>query len=359
MAVRAEVVLSDGDREVLERWARRPKSSQALALRCRIVLAAADGQSSEDIAVRLGCHPSTVGKWRGRFARRGFDGLHDEPRPGKPRSIGDEQIERVIVKTLEEQPAEATHWSTRSMAQATGMSQSAVSRIWRAFGLKPHQSESFKLSPDPQFIEKVRDIVGLYLNPPEAAVVMCVDEKAQIQALDRSAPILPLMPGVPERRTHDYVRNGTTNLYAALDLASGNAIADMSPRHRAEEFRRFLNLIDANVPAHLDVHVVLDNSSTHKTPAIQRWLVRHPRFTLHFTPTYSSWLNLVERSFGELTEKWIKRGAHRSVKDLVASIRTWITNCNENPNPYVWHKTADEILTSLADYCQRISDSGH
>jgi len=344
---------------VLERWARRPKSAQALALRCRIVLAAADGQSSQEIAARLGCTASTVGKWRGRFARRGFDGLHDEPRPGKPRSIGDDRIERVIVKTLEEQPSDATHWSTRSMAQATGMSQSAISRIWRAFGLRPHQTESFKLSPDPQFIDKVRDIVGLYLNPPEAAVVLCVDEKAQIQALDRSAPILPLLPGVPERRTHDYVRNGTTNLYAALDVASGNVIADMSPRHRAEEFRRFLNLIDANVPADLDVHVVLDNSSTHKTPSIQRWLVRHPRFTLHFTPTYSSWLNLVERWFAELTQKWIKRGAHRSVRDLVASIRTWITNWNENPTPYIWHKTADEILTSLADYCQRISDSGH
>ena len=359
MARRAEVVLSVEDREVLERWARRPRSSQGLALRCRIVLAAADGQSSQEIAARLGCTASTVGKWRGRFARRGFDGLHDEPRPGKPRSIGDDRIERVIVKTLEEQPSDATHWSTRSMAQATGMSQSAISRIWRAFGLRPHQTESFKLSPDPQFIDKVRDIVGLYLNPPEAAVVLCVDEKAQIQALDRSAPILPLLPGVPERRTHDYVRNGTTNLYAALDVASGNVIADMSPRHRAEEFRRFLNVIDANVPADLDVHVVLDNSSTHKTPSIQRWLVRHPRFTLHFTPTYSSWLNLVERWFAELTQKWIKRGAHRSVRDLVASIRTWITNWNENPTPYIWHKTADEILTSLADYCQRISDSGH
>jgi transposase len=224
---------------------------------------------------------------------------------------------------------------------------------------KPHQTEAFKLSPDPQFIDKVRDIVGLYLNPPDAAVVLCVDEKSQIQALDRSAPVLPLMPGVPERHTHDYVRNGTTNLYAALDVASGQVIADMTPRHRAEEFRRFLNLIDSSVPAHLDVHVVLDNSSTHKTPSIQRWLVRHPRFTLHFTPTYSSWLNLVERWFAELTTKWIKRSAHRSVRDLVASIRTWITNWNEDPKPYVWHKTADEILSSLASYCQRISDSGH
>jgi transposase len=344
---------------VLERWARRPKSAQALALRCRIVLAAADGEASKEIAARLGCNRSTVGRWRGRFAERGLDGLHDEPRPGKPRSISDDDVERVIVKTLEEQPAGATHWSTRSMAHATGMSQTAVSRIWRAFGLKPHQSEAFKLSPDPQFIDKVRDIVGLYLNPPEAAVVLCVDEKSQIQALDRTAPVLPLMPGVAERRTHDYVRNGTTNLYAALDVASGQVIADMNPRHRAEEFRRFLKLIDRSVPAALHVHVVLDNSSTHKTPQIQRWLVRHPRFTLHFTPTYSSWLNLVERWFAELTNKWIKRSAHRSARDLVASIRTWITGWNEDPRPYVWHKTADEILDSLAAYCQRINDSDH
>src|SRR3954469_2423679 len=299
----AQVVLSDEEREVLERWARRPKCAQALALRCRIVLAAADGVASKEIAARLGCSKSTVGRWRGRFARAGLDGLHDEPRPGRPRTIGDAEVERVIVKTLEQQPQDATHWSTRSMATATGLSQTAVSRIWRAFGLRPHQTESFKLSPDPQLIDKVRDIVGLYLNPPDAAVVMCVDEKSQIQALDRTAPVLPPLPGVPERRTHDYVRNGTTNLYAALNVATGRVIADMTTRHRAEEFRRFLKLIDASVPAHLNVHVVLDNSSTHKTPSIQRWLIRHPRFTLHFTPTYSSWLNLVERWFAELTTK--------------------------------------------------------
>jgi transposase len=328
-------------------------------MRCRIVLAAAEGLQSRAIAARLGCNESTVGKWRGRFARRGLDGLHDEPRPGKPRSISDEDVERVIVKTLEEHPVGATHWSTRSMASATGMSQTAVSRIWRAFGLKPHRTEAFKLSPDPQFIDKVRDIVGLYLNPPEAAVVLCVDEKSQIQALNWTAPVLALMPGVPERRTHDYVRAGTTNLYAALDAASGQVMADTAPRHRAEEFRRFLNLIDKAVPAHLDVHVVLDNSSTHKTLAIQRWLVRHPRFTMHFTPTYSSWLNLVERWFAELSDKWIKRGTHRSVRDLVASIQTWIANWNEDPKPYVWHKSAQEILDSLAAYCQRINDSGH
>lgn len=359
MAQRTAIALKDEDREVLERWARRPTTSQALAFRCRVVLAAGEGRTSVEIAEELGCNASTVGKWRVRFAQRGLDGLHDEPRPGKPRMIGDEDVERVIVKTLEEQPRDATHWSTRSMAAATGMSQSAVSRIWRAFGLKPHQTEAFKLSPDPQFIDKVRDIVGLYLNPPEAAVVLCVDEKAQIQALDRTAPVLPLMPGVAERRTHDYVRNGTTNLYAALDVASGKVLTEMTPRHRAEEFRRFLNRIDASVPKHLDVHLVLDNSSTHKTPSIQRWLVRHPRFTLHFTPTYSSWLNLVERWFAELTTKWIKRGTHRSVRDLVASIRTWITNWNDNPKPFVWHKSADQILDSLAAYCQRINDSGH
>jgi transposase len=359
MGARATVVLTEEERETLQRWARRPKSAQALALRCRIVLAAAEGENSQDIAARLGCNPSTVGKWRGRFATHGLDGLHDEPRPGKPRSITDDDVERVIVKTLEETPANATHWSTRSMAAATGMSQSAVSRIWRAFALKPHLVDDFKLSPDPQFIDKVRDVVGLYLNPPDAAVVLCVDEKTQVQALDRSAPVLPLIPGTPERRTHDYVRNGTTNLYAALDVASGNVIADLTARHRSEEFRRFLNLIDKSVPAHLDVHVVLDNQSTHKTPSIQRWLVRHPRFHLHFTPTYSSWLNLVERWFAELTNKWLRRGSHHSVRELTASIRTWITNWNDDPKPFVWHKTADEILDSLANYCQRITDSGH
>jgi transposase len=353
------VVLSGEERETLERWARRPKSAQALALRCRIVLAAAEGETNTAIAAGLGCSSSTVGKWRSRFAERRLDGLHDERRPGKPRAISDRDVERVIVKTLEETPLDATHWSTRSLAKATGMSQSAISRIWRAFGLKPHLSEHFKLSPDPQFIDKVRDVVGLYLNPPDAAVVLCVDEKSQIQALDRSAPVLPLLPGTPERRTHDYRRYGTTNLYAALDVASGNVIADCTARHRADEFRRFLTLIDKSVPAALAVHVIVDNSSTHKAPTIQRWLLRHPRFTFHFTPTYTSWLNLVERWFAELTTKWIKRSAHRSVPDLVASIHTWITNWNDNPKPFVWHKTADQILDSRAFYCQRINDSGH
>ena len=355
----AELVLTDEERDTLERWARRPSSAQALALRCRIVLACAEGGSNTEVAERLGLNRSTVTKWRARFVERRLDGLHDEPRPGAPRSITDDDVERVIVKTLEETPRDATHWSTRSMAAATGMSQSAVSRIWRAFGLKPHLVDSFKLSPDPLFIEKVRDIVGLYLNPPDAAVVLCVDEKSQIQALDRTAPILPLIPGTPERRTHDYKRNGTTNLYAALDVASGNVIAEMTPRHRAEEFRRFLKLIDNQVPERLDVHVIVDNNATHKAPTIQRWLVRHPRFTLHFTPTYSSWLNLVERWFAELTNRWLRRGTHHSVRELIGSIRTWIEMWNDDPKPFVWHKTADEILDTLANYCKRISDSGH
>jgi transposase len=354
-----DLVLTDEERETLERWARRHTTAQALALRCRIVLACAEGGNNIEVAARLGIHDDTVGRWRNRFIDRRLDGLHDEPRPGKPRAISDDDVERLIVKTLEEKPANATHWSTRSMASATGMSQTAVSKIWRAFGLKPHRVEDFKLSPDPLFIDKVRDIVGLYLNPPDAAVVLCVDEKTQVQALDRTAPILPLIPGTPERRTHDYKRNGTTNLYAALDVASGNVIADLTPRHRAVEFQKFLNVIDKAVPQHLEVHVVLDNQSAHKTPSIQRWLLRHPRFTLHFTPTYSSWLNLVERWFAELTTKWLKRGTHHSVKDLVASIRTWITNWNDDPKPYVWHKTADEILDSLATYCRRINDSDH
>jgi transposase len=355
----AAVVLDAQTRETLLRWARRPTSAQALALRCRIVLLAADGLANTQIAARLACNRTTVGTWRARFVADGLDGLWDDPRPGAPRTVTDADVERVIVTTLEKTPRDATHWSTRSMAAATGMSQSTVSRIWRAFGLKPHQVESFKLSPDPQFIDKVRDVVGLYLNPPEAAVVLCVDEKTQIQALDRTAPVLPMLPGTPARATHDYVRHGTTNLYAALDVASGNVLTSLTVRHRAEEFRRFLALIERTVPAELAVHVIVDNNSTHKTPAIRRWLARHPRFVLHFTPTYSSWLNLVERWFAELTNRWLRRGAHRSTKELVTAIRTWTKLWNEDPKPFVWHKTADEILDNLAQYCQRINDSGH
>ena len=360
MAARAEVVLTGEEREVLQRWARRPKSSQALALRCRIVLAAAEGRSSIDIAAELGCNHNTVSKWRGRFARRGFDGLHDEPRPGKPRTISDEQVERVIVKTLEAQPAGATHWSTRSMAQATGMSQSAISRIWRAFGLKPHQTEAFKLSPDPQFIDKVRDIVGLYLQPTRGG------DRAlrRREGADPGARPVGAGAGADARGGRAAQAMATSATAPPTSTRPSTSprdavISEMTPRHRAEEFRRFLNLIEKSVPPHLDLHLVVDNSSTHKTPAIQRWLVRHPRFTLHFTPTYSSWLNLVERWFAELTTKWIKRGSHRSVRDLVASIRTWIANWNDDPKPFVWHKTADEILENLAAYCQRINDSGH
>ena len=353
------VVLSHDERATLERWARRPKSAQALALRCRIVLECAKGGHNTEVAARLGIDRSTVNKWRARFQAQRLEGLSDEPRPGAPRTITDDDVEAVIVKTLEETPTDATHWSTRSMAQATGMSQSAISRIWRAFGLKPHLVETFKLSPDPQFVDKVRDVVGLYLNPPEGALVLCVDEKSQIQALDRTQPVFPLRPGLPERRTHDYVRHGTTNLYAALDVASGMVIADMTERHRAQEFRRFLNLINRSVPEDLDVHLVVDNSSTHKTPEIHRWLLRHPRFHIHFTPTYSSWINLVERWFAELTQKWLRRGTHRSTKELEAAITTWVDRWNENPQPFVWHKSADEILDTLGSYCARISDSGH
>ena len=351
--------LTDEERATLERWARRPKSAQALALRCRIVLACAEGGHNTEVAARLGVDRTTVNRWRARFVVDRLEGLSDEPRPGTPRTIDDERVEAVIVKTLEEAPTDATHWSTRSMAKATGMSQSTISRMWRAFGLKPHLSESFKLSTDPLFVEKVRDIVGLYLNPPEGALVLCVDEKSQIQALDRTAPVLPLRPGLPERRTHDYVRGGTTNLYAALDVASGKVISEMTDRHRAEEFRHFLNLVNRSVPEHLDVHLVVDNVSTHKTPEIHRWLVRHPRFHLHFTPTYSSWMNLVERWFAELTNKWLRRGTHRSTKELEASINGWIDRWNDDPKPFVWHKSADEILGTLAAYCARISDSGH
>jgi len=318
------VELSEEERVTLERWARRPKSAQSLALRCRIVLLAAEGKNNTHVGRELGIGRETARKWRDRFVEQRLEGLHDEPRPGAPRTVDDDAVELVIVKTLEETPTGATHWSTRSMAKETGMSQSAISRIWRAFGLKPHLVDTFKLSPDPLFVEKVRDIVGLYVNPPDAALVLCVDEKTQIQALDRTSPVLPLRPGLPERRTHDYVRGGTTNLYAALDVASGHVIADMTERHRAVEFRHFLNLINRSVPEDLDVHLVVDNVSTHKTPEIKKWLVRHPRFHLHFTPTYSSWMNLVERWFAELTNKWLRRGTHRSTKELESTIGCWI-----------------------------------
>jgi transposase len=354
----AVLTLEDRDRETLTRWTRRPKTAQALAQRARIVLAAADGRSNEAIAAELSVTPRTVGKWRRRYLERGPDGLLDEPRPGAPRTIGDDRVEAVITRTLEEKPTNATHWSTRSMARRMGMSQASISRIWRAFGLAPHRTESSKLSTDPLVIDKVRDVVGLYLDPPERAVVLCVDEKSQIQALARFQPILPLLTGTPERRSHDYVRHGTTSLFAGLDTLSGRVIGALHRRHRAIEFRSFLERVDGEVPAGLAVHLVLDNYATHKTPAIKRWLLRHPRFTLHFTPTGASWLNLVERWFAELTTKKIKRGAHTSVPGLERDIRGWIATWNENPRPFVWLKTADEILDTLARYCERISDSG-
>jgi transposase len=354
-----EIALDDEQREQLASWARRRNSAQALALRCRIVLLADQGLNNTEIARELGINVSSARKWRSRFGAHGLDGLLDEPRPGRPRTIGDAQVEEVIVKTLETAPKEATHWSTRSMAREVGLTQSAVLRIWRAFGLAPHRQETWKLSKDPQFVARVRDVVGLYLNPPERAVVLCVDEKSQIQALDRTAPILPMLPGTPERATHDYKRWGTSSLFAALDITTGKVIGSLHGRHRAIEFRKFLQTLDREVPPELDVHLILDNSSTHKTPAIHRWLAAHPRFVLHFTPTSSSWLNLVERWFSELTSKKLRRGTHRSVRDLNADIRAWIESWNENPKPFVWTKTADQILDSIARYCDRINESRH
>jgi transposase len=312
------------------------------------------------VAAKLGCVEATVGKWRRRFVAGRLDGLVDEPRPGAPRSIGDDQIERVVVATLERTPKDATHWSRASMATESGLSQSTVGRIWRAFGLKPHLVDGFKLSTDPLFIEKVRDVVGLYLDPPERALVLCVDEKSCIQALeDRSTPVLPMMPGMPERRTHDYAPSGTSTLFAALDVANGTVIGSLHRRHRAIEFKKFLTKVDAAVPAQLDVHLICDNLSTHKTPAIKAWLEAHPRFHVHFTPTSSSWLNQVERWFGLLTDKKLRRGVHKSVPTLEKDIRTWIENYNHTPRPFAWTKTADEILERLASYIQRIPGGGH
>jgi transposase len=358
-SVLAPLELSAAERAQLESWTRRRTSAQALALRSRIVLLAADERNNSEIARELGIHRNVAGKWRSRFLEHRLDGLTDEPRPGRPRTITDDKVEEVIVKTLESTPGDATHWSTRSMAREVGLTQSAVLRIWKAFGLQPHRQETWKLSKDPQFIDKVRDVVGLYLNPPERAVVLCVDEKSQIQALDRTAPILPMLPGTPERATHDYRRAGTSSLYAALNITTGQIIGALHSRHRAIEFKKFLQTIDREVPAQFDVHLVLDNSSTHKTPAIRNWLAAHPRFVVHFTPTSSSWLNLVERWFAELTTKKLRRGAHRSVRALNTDIRAWIETWNKNPRPFVWTKTADQILDSIARYCTRINESRH
>ena len=349
------IELTEEERDTLQRWTRRHSSSQALALRSRIVLACAEGGANTAIAARLGINRGTVAKWRHRFATDRLEGLVDAPRPGAERTIGDEVIEAVVVETLETTPHDATHWSTRAMAERHGISRQTVSEIWRAFGLKPWKQDEFKVSPDPDLIEKVRDLVGLYLSPPVAAAVYAVDEKPQIQALNRSAPILPMLPTTPQKATHDYVRNGTLDLFAALEIATGKVITDLRKSHKARDFIAFLNKIDHEVPDELAVHVILDNLSTHKTPAVHEWLLRHPRFHFHFTPTYGSWMNLVERWFSALTTKKLQRSAHASVKALATDIRDWVETWNENPRPFTWHKSAEEILDRLAGYCRAIN----
>ena len=344
----ALLALDGAERETLEQWTRRPKTARELALRARIVLACADGRSNTGVAAELRVCVDTVGKWRSRFLEQRLDGLLDQPRSGRPRMIDDADVERVIALTLEATPKDATHWSTRSMARRSGLSHNTVSRIWRAFALQPHRTETFKLSADPLFIEKVRDIVGLYLNPPDRALVLCVDEKSQIQALDRTRPLLPLRPGQAERHTHDYVRHGTTSLFAALDARTGQVIGQCHRRHRALEFRKFLDAIESEVPAELDVHLIADNYATHKTALIRNWFARRPRFHIHFTPTSASWLNLVERWFGLLTEKQLRRGVHQSSAELEAAIYRYLDVTNEDPKPFVWTKTADLILASVA-----------
>lgn len=363
----AALVLSESEAAELRSLATRRKTAQALAMRARIVLACATGEQNKDVAARLRVDPNTVSKWRGRFVEQRMDGLRDEPRPGTPRSVEDTRIEAVIVRTLESLPPAATHWSSRSMARACGLSVSTIQRIWRAFGLQPHRLETFKLSTDPDFVAKVRDVVGLYVSPPAHAVVLCVDEKSQIQALDRSQPMLPMRPGQPARRSHDYTRHGTTSLFAALDIATGRVIGKCYPRHRATEFRKFLDEIEAAVPADLDVHLVMDNYATHKTPLIRNWFARRPRWHVHLTPTSSSWLNQVERFFAVLTERQIRRAIHHSVAALKAAIITFIDHHNTDPKPFRWTKSADDILASIERFCVynapapiiRTSGSGH
>jgi transposase len=347
------LTLSAQERRALESLARRSRSAPQLARRARIVLSCAGGLDNKTVAKKLRLTPQTVGRWRGRFVRDRIDGLHDEPRPGAPRTVTDAQVEAVVIRTLETTPRGATHWSVRSMAKATGMSRMTISRIWKAFGLQPHRTESFKLSPDPLLVEKVRDVVGLYMNPPEHALVLCVDEKSQIQALDRTQPLLPMRPGQVERRTHDYRRHGITSLFAALDVKTGKVIGEMHRRHRSREFRKFLDTIETNVPADLDVHVIMDNHGTHKTALIRNWFAKRPRFHVHFTPTYGSWLNLIERWFAELTQKQIRRGTHRSVRELEKAIREFMDAHNADCKPFAWTKTADDILASIARYAQR------
>jgi len=353
------LTVTSEENEKLTLLARRPKTSQALALRARIVLAIESGLNNSQVAEKLGVTKPTVGKWRERFRLHRLEGLLDEPRPGAPRSITDKQVEAVVTQTLESMPENATHWSTRMMAKKAGLSQTAVARIWRAFGLQPHRVENFKLSKDPQFVEKVRDIVGLYMNPPERAMVLCVDEKSQVQALNRTQPILPLSPGVPARQTHDYERHGVTSLFAAMDVASGVTISNCYRRHRHQEFLSFLKLIDENVPADLDVHLVMDNYGTHKVAKVRNWLTRRPRYHIHFTPTGASWLNLVERLFAEVTERCVRRGSHTAVRALEQAMLGYLDQRNEDPKPFVWAASADMILGKVERICQRISNSGH
>lgn len=354
---KVELVLSPEERESLESLAHRSRTSPQLARRARIVLACSSGLNNQVVAKKLRLAGQTVGRWRARFVRDRLEGLYDEPRPGAPRKITDAQVEAVVIRTLESKPKAATHWSVRSMAKASGLSRMTVSRVWKAFGLQPHRSESFKLSPDPLLIDKIRDVVGLYLNPPDHALVLCVDEKSQIQALDRTQPLLPMRPGQIERRTHDYRRHGTTSLFAALDVKTGKILGQIHRRHRSVEFRRFLDAIEDNVPTQLDVHVIMDNYGTHKTAIIRNWFAKRPRFHVHFTPTYGSWLNLVERWFAELTQKQIRRGSHRSVSDLEKAIRDFIDAHNSEPKPFIWTKTADQILASIARFAQRTLDT--
>jgi transposase len=353
---KAPLVLTDDERAKLQSWANRPTSAQRLALRARLVLACAAGTDNKGVAQTLRITPQTVAKWRKRFVEERLDGLADEPRPGAPRSLSDAQIEAVITHTLESKPDNATHWSTRAMAERTGLTQSAIVRIWHAFGLQPHKSETFKLSTDPFFVEKVRDVVGLYLNPPERAIVLSVDEKSQVQALDRTQPLLPLGPGQAERHTHDYERHGTTSLFAALDVATGKVIGQCYRRHRQQEFVRFLEQIDATIPVEegVTIHLVLDNYGTHKTPRVKRWLQRHPRYVVHFTPTSASWLNQVERFFAEITEKRIRRGVFRSVAALEAAIKDYLENHNQDPKPFVWTATADLIFKKIQKTCETV-----